>query len=85
MSKKSKSRKFKQHKKIAKIINEIINEEMQFRNALQAIREKHYHKLETGGIVWNNENSEKIQHEINRPHCLVYDGTKPDPEYLNKM
>ena len=48
-------------------------------------------KLASGGLVWNNENSEKVLPEItrkikiNEPHTLIFDGSKSDPEYLKNM
>ena len=95
MSNKSRSRKRKQEideiinwsQRISKVVSAIV----EFRSAVQRIKEMNYPKFEPGGLVCNNENSEKVVSEItrkvkvNEPHCLVYDGTKPDPEYLKNM
>jgi len=48
-------------------------------------------KFAKGGLVFNNEKSENVVSEItrkvkvNEPHALIFDGSKSDPEYLNKM
>ena len=48
-------------------------------------------KLATGGLVWNNKNSEKVVPEITRKvkineiHTLIFDGSKENHVHSNKM
>ena len=72
MSNKAISRKRKDFLKVLKLDAKIT----ELRNKLHKIEEKYYPKLEPGGTVYV---------KVGEKYTLNFDGSKSDPEYLNKM
>ena len=76
MSNKARTRKRKHLRKLFKGAMNYIKTCVEIRTLTQKEREKNYPKLEPGGTVYV---------KVGEKHTLNFDGSKSDPEYLNKM
>ena len=69
---KSRAKREKEFKKLCKAVYIIV----ELFNKIHKIEEKYYPKLEPGGTVYV---------KVGEKYTLNFDGSKSDPEYLNKM